>query len=129
MYAYVCNLFKFLFIIYGCAGSFVAVTTFSLVVMCRFLSVVASLAAEKGFSSWSTWAQLWCTGQLPHGMWNPLEAGVKPVSPALAGGFSTTGSPGKSCFTDSFLNVERNFLSKATLYVQKMPQYFLLDYF
>ena len=35
--------------------------------------------------------RVWHTGQLPHGMWTALGAGVKPVSPALAGRFSTTG--------------------------------------
>ena len=28
-------------------------------------------------------------------MWDPLESGIKPVSPALAGGYFTTKSPGK----------------------------------
>ena len=34
-------------------------------------------------------------GELPRGMWTLLRPGVEPVSPALAGGFSTTGLPGK----------------------------------
>ena len=29
-------------------------------------------------------------------MWNPLRSGIKHVSPALAGGFLTSGPPGKS---------------------------------
>ena len=33
---------------------------------------------------------------LPHGMWNLPRPGTEPVSPALAGGFSTTGPPGTS---------------------------------
>ena len=32
-------------------------------------------------------------------MWNLPGPGIKPVSPALAGGFLTTGPPGKSCFS------------------------------
>ena len=32
---------------------------------------------------------------LPHGMWHLPGAGMEPVSLALAGGFLTTGSPGK----------------------------------
>ena len=31
-----------------------------------------------------------------HGMWNLPGSGIKLVSPALAGGFLTTGPPGKS---------------------------------
>ena len=33
---------------------------------------------------------------LPGSMWNLPEAGIKPVSPALAGRFLTSGAPGKS---------------------------------
>ena len=35
-----------------------------------------------------------------HGMWDLLRSGTEPVSPALAGSFSTTGPPGKPhlCF-------------------------------
>ena len=40
-------------------------------------------------SSCGVWAEL------PHGMWNPPRPGVEPMSPALAGRFLTTGSPGK----------------------------------
>ena len=31
----------------------------------------------------------------PHGMWDLPGPGVEPVFPALAGGFLTTGPPGK----------------------------------
>ena len=41
--------------------------------------------------------------QLLHGMWDLPRPGIKPVSPALAGGFLTTASPGKSP-TGSLLN-------------------------
>ena len=44
-----------------------------------------------GFSSCCTWIQL------PHGMWNLPGSGTKHQSPALAGGFLTTGLPGKLC--------------------------------
>ena len=33
---------------------------------------------------------------LLHGMWDPPGLGFEPLSPALAGGFSTTAPPGKS---------------------------------
>ena len=54
----------------------------SLVVACRFSSCALGTLE---FSSCGTQAQL------PHSMWN------LPVPPALAGGFLTTGPPGKSC--------------------------------
>ena len=80
--------------------------------MCRLPRVLMSrgysLVWRAGFSLcwpfllWSTgprtcgprccgaWAQFLC------GMWNLPTPGIGPVSPALAGGFPTTGSPGKS---------------------------------
>ena len=42
--------------------------------------------------------------QLLHGMWDPPRPGLEPVSPALAGGFSTTAPPGKP--HGNFLNVK-----------------------
>ena len=60
----------------------------------RPLTIVASLAAEhrlqtRRLSSCGSWAQLL------RGMWDPPRPGLEPVSPALAGGFSTTAPPGK----------------------------------
>ena len=49
-----------------------------------------SQAPERGFSSCGTRAQLL------HGTWNLPRPGIKPLSPALAGGLFTTGPPGKS---------------------------------
>ena len=54
--------------------------------------MVASLVAAH---------RLWSAGLavVVHGlscMWTLPRAGIKPVSPALAGGFLTTGPPGKS---------------------------------
>ena len=34
---------------------------------------------------------------LPHSMWDLPGSGIQPMSPALAGGFFTTESPGKPC--------------------------------
>ena len=56
-----------------------------------------------GFSHCGAWA-LGCAGfsgcglqaYLPYDMWNPPRPGIEPKSPALAGEFSTTVSPGKS---------------------------------
>ena len=65
------------------------------------LTIAASLVAEhrlqtRRLSSCGSRAQLLC------GMWDLPRPRLEPVSPALAGGFSTTAPPGKpQCF---FLN-------------------------
>ena len=53
--------------------------------------------------SCSMWAQLL------HSMWNLLGAEIEPMSPVLAGGFLTTGPPGRSSwknfkFTEKTVN-------------------------
>ena len=58
------------------------------------ITIAASLVAEHGLqthrlSNCGLWAQLLC------GMWDPPRPGLKPVSSALAGRFSTTAPPGK----------------------------------
>ena len=58
------------------------------------LTIVASLVVEHRLqthrlSSCGSWAQLL------RGMWDVPRPGLEPVSPALAGRFSTTAPPGK----------------------------------
>ena len=58
------------------------------------LTIAASLVAEhrlqmRRLSNCSSRAQLL------RGMWDPPRPGLEPVSPVLAGGFSTTAPPGK----------------------------------
>ena len=53
------------------------------------LTIAASLVAERRLNSCGSRAQLL------RGMWNLPRPGLKPVSPALAGGFSTIAPPGK----------------------------------
>ena len=60
------------------------------------LTIAASLVAEhrlqtRRLSSCGSWAQLLL------GMWDLPRPGLEPVSPALAGRFSTTAPPGKPC--------------------------------
>ena len=50
-----------------------------------------SQAVECGLCSCGTRAKL------PHGIWDLTRSVMKPMSPALAGGFLATGPPGKSC--------------------------------
>ena len=62
--------------------------------VCGPLTIAASLVADhrlqtRRLSSCGTRAQPL------HGMWDPPRPGLEPVSPALAGGFSTTAPPGK----------------------------------
>ena len=110
-----------------CAGSSLVAEKnggYSLVAVCGLLMALASLVAEHRlqgvrasvimahrFGSWnssalehklnscSTWAQFL------HGMWNLPRLGIRLVSPALAGRFSTTKPPGKppsSCLSHSW---------------------------
>ena len=53
------------------------------------LTIAASLVAERRLSNCGSRAQLL------RGMWDPPRPGLKPVSPTLAGRFSTTAPPGK----------------------------------
>ena len=59
------------------------------VVVHGLLIAVASLVAAHGFRSCGTWPYLPC------GTWHLPRAGIEPMSPALAGGFFTTGPPGQ----------------------------------
>ena len=65
------------------------------IVLLGLLAAAATLAGEHrlwgaSFSSASTQAQL------PHSTWTLPGPGIEPTSLALAGGFLTTGPPGKS---------------------------------
>ena len=53
-------------------------------------SVAAACGLECALSGCGTWAQM------PHSMWNLPGSGIEYMSPALTGGFLTTGLPGKS---------------------------------
>ena len=64
------------------------------IAVCGSLTIVASLVAEHRLqtcklSNCGSRTQLLC------GMWDPPRPGLEPVSPELAGRFSTTAPPGK----------------------------------
>ena len=61
----------------------------SLVVEPGFWGAQASIIAVCGLSSCGTWAEL------PHDMGDLPGPRIEPLSPALQGGFLTTGPPGK----------------------------------
>ena len=74
---------------FSCCGAWALGAQASVVVSCR-LSSCGSWAPEHRLSSCGAQAQLL------HGIWDLPGPGLKPVSPALAGGFLTTAPPGKS---------------------------------
>ena len=58
------------------------------------LTIVASLVAEHRLQTCRL-SSCGSRAQFPHGMWDPPRPGLEPVSPALAGRFSTIAPPGK----------------------------------
>ena len=74
---------------FSCCGARALGMWVSVVVALR-LSSCSLRALEHGLSSYGARAQLL------RGMWDLPGPGLKPVSPALAGGFLTTAPPGKS---------------------------------
>ena len=58
------------------------------------LSIAASLVAEHRLQMLRL-SSCGSRAQLLRGMWDPPRPGLEPVSPALAGRFSTTAPPGK----------------------------------
>ena len=81
----------------------VAMQAFSQFVASRgLLSCGAWALGHVGFRSCACWAlegglsSCGAQAQFPHGMWSLPRSGIKPVSPALAGGFFTTEPPWKT---------------------------------
>ena len=60
----------------------------------RPLTIVASLVAEHRLQT-RRLSSCGSRAQLLHGTWDLPRPGLEPVSPALAGRFSTTAPPGK----------------------------------
>ena len=68
------------------------------------LTIVASLVAEHRLQT-RRLSSCGSRAQLPRGMWDLPRPGLEPVSPALAGRFSTTVPPGKP--SECILRVQR----------------------
>ena len=86
-------------------------------------TIAASLVAEhrlqtRRLGNCSSRAQLLC------GMWDLPRPGLEPVSPALAGRFSTTVPPGKP-YSEFLI---KNFLSVWISYFTYQKKYFVLKY-
>ena len=64
------------------------------IVVHRPLTIAASLVVEHKLQTHRL-SNCGSQAQLLRGMWDPPRPGLEPVSPALAGGFSTTAPPGK----------------------------------
>ena len=77
------------------------------------LTIVASLVAEHRLQT-RRLSNCGSRAQLLRGMWDLPRPGLEPVSPALAGRFSTTAPPGKP---------EHLFLAHADQFVQQNPLY------
>ena len=58
------------------------------------LTIAASLVADHRLQTHRL-SSCGSRAQLLRGMWDPPRPGLEPMSPALAGGFSTTAPPGK----------------------------------
>ena len=113
------NLFIYLCIYFWLRWVFIAAHGLSLVaasgghssLWCTCLSLQWLLLLQStgsrhaGFSSCGAWAQLL------HGMWDLPRPGIEPVSPALAGRFSTTAPPGKSLNTVHFDPIQVKLIS------------------
>ena len=77
---------------FSCWGTRALCTQASVVSVCG-LSSCSSLALERCFSSRGS------LSQFSRSMWDLPRGRIKPVSPALAGRFLTTGPPGKPLFS------------------------------
>ena len=69
------------------------------------LAIAASLVAEHRLQM-RRLSNCGSRAQSLRGMWDPPRPGLEPVSPALAGRFSTTAPPGKPEFLNSLLNCD-----------------------
>ena len=65
------------------------------------LTIAASLVAEHRLQTHRL-SNCGSRAQLLRGMWDLPRPGVEPVSPALAGRFSTTAPPGKPFWSDLY---------------------------
>ena len=93
---------KFIYLFLAVLGLHFCVRAFSscsergplFIAVCRPLTVMASLVAEHRLQT-RRLSSCGSRAQVLRSMWDLPRPGLKPVSPALAGGFSTTAQPGK----------------------------------
>ena len=78
------------------------------------LTIAASPAAEHRLQT-RRLSNCGPRAQSLRGMWDPPRPGLEPVSPALAGRFSTTAPPGKSHMFSFIRNCQTVFQSVCTI--------------
>ena len=88
------------------------------------LAIAASLVAEHRLQTHRL-SSCGSRAQLLRGMWDLPRPGLEPVSPALAGGFSTTAPPGKPSLLIFFLTT--SFSSDFTKYTQLCETIIILN--
>ena len=76
----------------------------------RPLTITASLVAEHRLQT-RRLSSCGARAQLLRGMWDLPRPGLEPMSPALAGRFSTTAPPGKPWFANILLRIFESVLS------------------
>ena len=79
------------------------------------LTIAASLVAEHRLQT-RRLSNCGSRAQLLRGMWDPPRPGLEPVSPALAGRFSTTAPPGKPSFHSLYTFVALEFCTMCKYY-------------
>ena len=82
------------------------------------LTIVASLVAEHRLQSFRL-SNCGSRAQTLRGMWDLPRPGLEPVSPALAGRFSTTAPPGKppvQCLDQNFSYVPKTHVDCVNIY-------------
>ena len=90
---------------FSCCGARALGTWASVVTALRLSSCGMRAPECASFSSCGSWAlehrlsSCSARAELLRGMWDPPGPGIKPVSPALAGGLLTTAPPGKPSTT------------------------------
>ena len=88
------------------------------IAVCGPLTIVASLVAEHRLQT-RRLSNCGSRAQLLRGMWDLPRPGLEPVSPALAGRFSTTAPPGKPlCLYFSKLKFHFEFKDLSVEYTQ-----------
>ena len=129
--------FIYLFIYFWLCWVFVCVRGLSLVAAsggpsssrCAGLSLSRPLVAEHRLQT-RRLSSCGSRAQLLRGMWDLPRPGLEPVSPALAGGFSTTAPPGKPLATfylyvqshqifHPFVNKKRKIFGKSWRFLEK----------
>ena len=79
------------------------------IAVCGPLTIAASLVAEHRLQK-RRLSSCGSRAQLLRGMWDPPRPGLEPMSPALAGRFSTTAPPGKPLY-HLFLTIINTYCS------------------